>query len=558
MTPMTVAAPENLTIPALLAATVAARPVEPALGVIEGGELRWLSWRQLADKVHAWAAELTTRGVQAGDRVAQLSPNCEGWIIADLALQTIGAVHVPLHTSLAASQIQEQITHSGAKLLIVAAGFGETGLRRQVSPKLASPVSEKPTYEMRHSDFPTAPSQTPLTHPASPDDLATILYTSGTTGPPRGVMLTQRNVAANAVAMADELATGNVETRLLLLPLSHIYARTCDLYCWIYRGSRLVIAESRETALRDCKLAQPTVINAVPYFYQKVADGLRSSSPHVDAATLKAALGGAVKMLFCGGAALPAEVERFFEDRELPVMCGYGLTEASPVITATTPATYSPGSVGRPLPNVEVRLAADGEVQVRGPSVMQGYWQNDAATARAIEDGWLHTGDLGQWDAKGNLRIVGRKKEMLVLATGKKVAPTHIEQLLLGSPWIEQCCVLGDGRKCLAALIVPNPDALRAEIRRQRLWVWSRRRALSHPKVLAHYRKEIDRCLADAAEFEQVGAFTLLGRGFSIERGELTPKLSLCRKVIEQSFGSEIEAMYRRPPGPRTPRLASR
>nr|MBA3483377.1 long-chain fatty acid--CoA ligase [Pirellulales bacterium] len=381
-----------------------------------------------------------------------------------------------------------------------------------------------------------------------------ILYTSGTTGPPRGVMLTQRNIAANAVAMADELDTGSVETRLLLLPLSHIYARTCDLYCWIYRGSRLVIAESRETALRDCKLAEPTVINAVPYFYQKVADGLRSGGGDVD--TLKAALGGAVKMLFCGGAALPAEVERFFEDRGLPVMCGYGLTEASPVITATTPATYSPGSVGRPLPNVEVRLAGDGEVQVRGVSVMQGYWQNDAETARAIEDGWLHTGDLGEWDAKGNLRIVGRKKEMLVLATGKKVAPTHIEQLLLGSPWIEQCCVLGDGRKCLAALIVPNPDALRAEIRRQRLWVWSRRRALSHPKVLAHYREEIDRCLADAAEFEQVGSFTLIGRGFSIEHGELTPKLSLCRKVIERSFADAIEAMYRRPPGPRTARLA--
>ncbi|MBA3483084.1 MAG: AMP-binding protein, partial [Pirellulales bacterium] len=451
-------------------------------------------------------------------------------------------------TSLAASQINEQITHSGAKLLIVAAGFGETGPRGQVSPKLASPVRRGgPVHVMHHSDFPTepAPPESQTTYTPKPDDLATILYTSGTTGPPRGVMLTQRNIAANAVAMADELDTGSVETRLLLLPLSHIYARTCDLYCWIYRGSRLVIAESRETALRDCKLAQPTVINAVPYFYQKVADGLRSSGAHVDAAMLKAALGGAVKMLFCGGAALPAEVERFFEERDLPVMCGYGLTEASPVITATTPATYSTGSVGRPLPNVEVRLAADGEVQVRGPSVMQGYWQNDAETARAIEDGWLHTGDLGQWDAKGNLRIVSRKKEMLVLATGKKVAPTHIEQLLLGSPWIEQCCVLGEGRKCLAALIVPNPDALRAEIRRLRLWVWSRRRALSHPKVLAHYRGEMDRCLADAAEFEQVGAFTLLGRGLSIEHGELTPKLSLCRNVIERSFANEIEAMYK-------------
>jgi long-chain acyl-CoA synthetase len=375
-------------------------------------------------------------------------------------------------------------------------------------------------------------------------DLATILYTSGTTGEPRGVMLTQRNIAANAVAMADALATDSIETRLLILPLSHIYARTCDLYCWIYRGSRLVIAESRETALRDCKIAQPTVINAVPYFYQKVADGLRASTSQVDAAVLRAALGGAVKRLHCGGAALPWEVENFFLERGLPVLSGYGLTEASPVITAATPEDYSPGSVGRPLPNVEVRLAEDGEIQARGPSIMQGYWQNDSESKRAVQDGWLHTGDLGEWDANGHLRIIGRKKEMLVLSTGKKVAPTRIEQLLVGSPWIEQCCVVGDGRKCVGAIIVPNPDKLRDYIKRERLLVWSRKRALTHSKVRALYRQEIDRCLADAAEFEQVGVFTLIGRGFSIEAGELTPKLSLCRNRIADAFAPEIEPMY--------------
>jgi long-chain acyl-CoA synthetase len=194
-----------------------------------------------------------------------------------------------------------------------------------------------------------------------------------------------------------------------------------------------------------------------------------------------------------------------------------------------------------------LRLADDGEILARGPSIMRGYWQNDADTEQVIEDGWLHTGDLGAWDARGNLRIVGRKKEMIVLATGKKVAPTRIEQLLVGSRWIEQCCVLGDGRKCLAALVVPQPDALRDYIKRERLFVWSRHRALNHPKVRALYRQEIDRCLADAAEFEQIGGFTLLGRGFSIELGEMTPKLSLCRKLIEKHFAQEIEAMYPKP-----------
>ena len=546
---MTTAGPENLTIPALFATTVANRPDEPALGIIEHGQLRWRTWRQLSDETDAWAAELAALGVRPGDRVAQLSPNCEGWIIADLAMQSIGAVHVPLHTSLAPSQIAEQIAHCGAKLLVAS------------SPEFAEPIRPvlgRDCAIVLHREIAAARRSAEIAarHTPAPDDLATILYTSGTTGPPRGVMLTQRNITANAVTMADELATDDLETRLLILPLSHIYARTCDLYCWMYLGSRMVIAESRETALRDCKLAKPTVINAVPYFYQKVADGLRSSMANVDAATLGAALGGAVKMLYCGGAPLAAETERFFSDRDLPVLCGYGLTEAAPVITASTPETYSAGSVGRPLSNVEVRLAEDGEVQARAASIMQGYWHNAECTAEVLRDGWLHTGDLGKWDANGNLRIIGRKKEMLVLSTGKKVAPTHIESLLIGSPWIEQCCVLGDGRKCLAALIVPNPEALQREIHRQRLLVWSRSRALRHPKVLAHYRREIDRCLAGAADFEQVRCFTLIPRGFSMELGELTPKLSMCRPVIERAFAEEIEAMYRRPPGPRTARLA--
>ena len=243
------------------------------------------------------------------------------------------------------------------------------------------------------------------------------------------------------------------------------------------------------------------------------------------------------------------EVEQFFAERELPILCGYGLTEAAPVVTASTFENYAAGTVGRPLPNLEVQLAADGELLVRGPNVMQGYWHDEAATAATIQEGWLHTGDLAAWSEGGNLRIVGRKKEMIVLATGNKVAPTQVEQLLTGSPWIEQGCVVGDGRKCLAALIVPNPDMLRQEIRRRRLLVWSRRRALTHPKILALYRQEIDRCLVNAASFEQVGPFVLLGRGFSVEAGELTPKLSLRRGVVEQVFSDEIEKLYCGAPG---------
>jgi len=546
---------ESLTIPALLAATVARQGDQPALGTISQGTLVWRSWNDLAALAAQAAEALAARGVQPGDRVAQLSPNCEGWIVADLAIQQLGAVHVPLHAALAPQQAAEQVAHAGARLLLVD--------RNETADRLRAAVDQQVTI-ITHGEL--------LSHPTSqgvaggrggdaptPESLATILYTSGTTGAPRGVMLTQRNLVSNAVGVTDAVAAIADEIRLCLLPLSHIYARTCDLYSWIYRGTQLVLAESRDTILRDCQLVRPTVINAVPYFYQKVADSLRNREEPADAATLRQAFGGAIKRCYCGGAGIASEVEQFFAERELPILCGYGLTEAAPVVTASTFENYAAGTVGRPLPNLEVQLAKDGELLVRGPNVMQGYWHDEAATAAAIQDGWLHTGDLAAWSNGGNLRIVGRKKEMIVLATGNKVAPTQVEQLLTGSPWIEQCCVVGDGRKCIAALIVPNPEMLRQEIRRRWLLVWSRRRALTHPKILARYRQEIDRCLAAAASFEQVGPFVLVGRGFSVEAGELTPKLSLRRGVIEQAFSDEIETMYRRAsetPGARTPRLA--
>jgi long-chain acyl-CoA synthetase len=519
MTTMTSANAQILTIPGLFEATVSCRPDSPALGVIEQGQLCWQTWGDLAEKVYARAADLVARGVRPGDRVAQLAPNSEGWILADLAIQSVGAVHVPMHISLSQTQVAQQVAHCAAKVIIT----GTQECAECIRPELDSAVTLVSHDELGQK---CKSVTVPRNRPPKPDDLATILYTSGTTGPPRGVMLSQQNVAVNVVSTAEELATDDDEIRLLILPLSHIYARTCDLYCWIYRGTRLVIAESRETALRDCQLARPTVLNAVPYFYQKLADGMRAASEQADASMLGAALGGAIKMLFCGGAPLAPDADRFFAERGMPILCGYGLTESSPVITASRPGEYTAGTVGRPLPDVEVRLADDGEILVRGPNVMLGYWENPAETARALEDGWLHTGDLGSWAAGGQLKIVGRKKEMIVLATGKKVAPTVIENLLAGSPLIEQCCVLGEGRKYLGALIVPKSDRA------------------ADGTTAALFRQEIDCRLAGLAEFEQVGVFTLLDRPFSIDLGEVTPKLSLCRKVIERNFAQEIEAMY--------------
>ncbi|QDT67233.1 Long-chain-fatty-acid--CoA ligase FadD15 [Planctomycetes bacterium MalM25] len=365
-----------------------------------------------------------------------------------------------------------------------------------------------------------------------------IVKTAGTSGVQRGVMLTEQNLASNAIALSEASGGDGDELRLSFLPMEHLYARTCDLYTWIVRGSRLVLAESPKTVFRDAKLVKPTVINGVPYFFQKAIDLAEK-----EGVSLKSLLGGEIKRCYCGGAPLAPSVEQRFFDEGVPLYNGYGLTEASPVVSVNTPDHHKLGTVGKPLPGVEVRIAEDGEVLVRGPNVMLGYWDDHEAIAETLRDGWLHTGDLGELDDEGFLTITGRKKELIVLATGKNVAPSRVEALLCASPWIEQACVVGEGRKGLRALIVPNPERLRAEIKRRRLWVWSKRGALRHTAVRALYREEIDARLADAAKEEQVHDFTLIGRGFEQGRGEMTAKLSLRRRAIEASFERELHWM---------------
>jgi long-chain acyl-CoA synthetase len=525
--------PELLTIPALLNATVARVGDQPAVGFFSKGMLVWVSWQDLHNHVQQAFANLQELGVQPGTRVVQFAPNSYNWIVTDLALLSLGAVHVPLHATLPISQTAEQLAMADAKLLVVA----------DESAKLSSEIRTATHEELlRSADL----QASMLRATVKPDDLATILFTSGTTGHPRGVMLSHANLASNAIATVEAVSSPYEELRLCFLPLSHIYARTCDLYAWIYRGSRIVLAESRDTIMRDCQLVKPTVINGVPYFYQKVAQALHAAGKSQQSVALLELLGGEIRLCFCGGAAVAPEVEKLFADQGLPLLSGYGLTEASPVISATRKENYAPGTVGKPLRDVEVRLATDGEIQVRGPNVMLGYWRDEVATNEAIVDGWLHTGDLGAFDDQGILRIVGRRKEIFALSTGKKVCPASVEHRLSGSPYVEAVCVVGDGRSHLAALIVPNPQALTKFIKDNRLWVWSKHRAVTHPKVRELFRSEFDRLLEGSAREEHVGPFTILPRNFSLEAGEVTAKFSLRRDVIEANFAQEIAGLYQR------------
>jgi long-chain acyl-CoA synthetase len=518
----------SLTISDFFVNTVGRRGDERALGFVRGGELHWRTWREVFDEASEHAARIQRAGIKAGDRVAHVSENRHEWIITDLALHLAGAVHVPIHVTLSGEQIAAQIADSGSRLLFVSSDELLSKFQSLIDPAIPIFCHDRDTVAA--TQFGAGEDVGTLVK-AHPDSLATILYTSGTTGRPRGVMLSHRNLACNAAASADAFDASEERLQLNILPLSHIYARTCDLYIWVYVGCRLVLAESRETLARDCQLVHPTMLNAVPFVYQKIADRVRAAGGDdaQQSKNLRAFFGGEIEILFSGGAPLAPDVGQWFADRGLPVLAGYGLTESSPVISVSTPAAHRAGASGRALSNVEIRIADDGEILTRGPHVMLGYWQDEEATASVVRDGWLHTGDLGYLDADNYLYINGRKKELIVFSTGKKAHPTHVESLLTASPLIDQAVVYGEGRPFLVALIVPAGCGAANAI----------------PTATGEQiASEITRCLQSAAHEEHVRKFIILDRPFSIDRGELTAKLSVRRTVIADNFRQQITTLY--------------
>ncbi len=533
---------------------------KPALHVKRDRVYQMLTWNELARDVRRTAAAFVRLRVQPVDRVIQVSENRYEWIVCDLAIQMAQAVHVPVHAPLTGEQIVYQINNSGARIVLLS-GPQQAVKLVAYAEKLIDDVTYF-SFDRCHETIRTQPIRLlsdvtgdisdAETHAVeqqaisgiTADSLATILYTSGTTGEPKGVMLTQRNLVSNAQATLEAFGQQTDELRLNFLPLSHIFARTCDLYTWIAGGGQLALAESRETVLADCAAVKPTRLNGVPYFFDKVRRTLIEQGRADQNGSVCELLGGNIRHCCSGGAALPDHVFDFFQSQGVPVLQGYGLTETSPVITVSTEHRYRRGSVGPPIPGVEVRIAADGEILTRGPHVMLGYWKNPHATAEIIRDGWLHTGDIGQLDDGGFLRITGRKKELIVTSGGKNVAPVYLESLLTEDPLILQALVVGDGRNYLTALVVPNPDTLRDEIIARGIAVASRQQALTHPQVLELYEQHIGERLRGVSPYEQVRKFTLLDRGFTIESGELTPKLSLRREIIEANFAERIRAMY--------------
>jgi long-chain acyl-CoA synthetase len=547
------------TIVSMFAHRVKADGDRPALHYRSGEKFSTLTWNELAAQARRTAAALVKLGVQPGDRVVQASENRYEWIVLDLAIHIARGIHVAVHATLTGPQIAWQVNNCGAKLVVVsgpeqaqklAAAAGQiTGDVQYVSfdpckEKIGGkPVEPLARYVAEASEEEGKKLEAEAIEKTQPTDLVTILYTSGTTGEPKGVMLNQTNLTSNCHAVTKAFTVDPGDVRLSWLPLSHIFARTADYYLWICAGCELALSPSRDTIVADCQVIKPHYLNGVPYFFEKVMRTLQDKGVADKPGALQGLLGGRLKMCCAGGAALQDHVNEFWLKSGITLVQGYGLTESSPVISTGTIDAHRVGTVGKPIEGVEVKIAEDGEILTRGPHVMMGYWEMPEDTAQTIRDGWLHTGDLGCLE-DGFLKITGRKKELIVTAGGKNIAPTYIESLLTEDPLIIQAIVVGDARNYLTALIVPDPDNLKAEILKRRIMVFTAAQALAHPKVKAIYEERIKERLKDVSHAEQVQKFTLLSRGFTPDTGEMTFKLSLKRDVILANFAKEIEAMY--------------
>jgi len=542
---------------------VRSQPDVPCLFYRRGEEVVSHTWRDVARDVARYASALRQLQIDRGDRVATAAANRYEWVVVDLAILSVGAVHVPLHNSLTGPQMRFQIVDAEADLVIFG-GDEQAGKVSAAEPlddaisiasidPLSQPFHTRPVPYLAElsvtlDDCDLAKWCETAEKAAGPEDLATILYTSGTTGDPKGVMLTHRNLATNAEAMVagfHTLIDGKTprDRRLNLLPLSHIFARTCDLYTWLVAGNELALAESPQTVVAECAVFNPTLINAVPYFYEKVMRRLTESGMADEPDLLPQVLGGKLRHACSGGAPLPDHVARFFVDRGVLLTQGYGLTETSPVITMNTPGVFKHGTVGRTLPDVDVRIADDGEIVTRGPNVMQGYWNRPAETATALVDGWFHTGDLGSFDDEGYLRITGRKKELIVTTGGKKVVPSVVEALLSADPLVKQIIVLGDGQKFLTALVLCDEERLTTVVNESGLNVEGAA-VLQSQAVADLVADRLRPRLSSLSHYEQVQKVALLDREFSIQRDELTLTMKLRREQIAANFADVIERLY--------------
>jgi long-chain acyl-CoA synthetase len=571
-----------------------------ALQFKKGGSYSTISHREIERRVRHIALGLASTGVKPGDRVAILSENRPEWAIADYACLTSGVTDVPIYPTLPADQVAFILNDSGAVAIFVSNAEQAAKIRdvRTSVPSLAHVVSFEevgPSADMTLAalEHRGAAAETPqslaeykrVADSVSPDDLATLIYTSGTTGNPKGVMLTHNNIRSNIDATRVQLPFRGDDVALSFLPLSHIFERMAD-YLMFATGSSIAYAEGLDTVPVNMMEVRPTIVFSVPRLYEKmyarvlqnalaggfikkqiffwargVADAwanekLAGREPRGFLARkyaiaqklvfskLKERTGGRLRYFVSGGAPLAMEINKFFYAAGLTILEGYGLTETSPVIGVNTPKEFRIGTIGRPVPGVEVRIAPDGEILTRGPSVMKGYFNNPAATAEAIDsDGWFHTGDIGEI-RDGFIAITDRKKDIIVTAGGKNIAPQPVENLVKTNKFVSQAVMIGDKRRFPSMLIVPNFEQLEDWAKKKGI-IWTDRAQLVRiPAVHEKMESEVLSACEGLAHYETPRKIALLEQDFSLEKGEMTPTQKVKRRVVDKNYKAVIDTMY--------------
>ncbi len=521
-------------------------------------DLTWTEYRQRSDGV---AAGLVQLGIAPGDRVALLAENRYEWLVADYAILSAGAVNVPLHAPLTSAQVAYQVGHSEARGMIVSNQVQADKVMAVLDllPKLEFIISFEPVvapgrlknltlsglqHRGWHSGSDALEEIFRRESALSGEDLATIMYTSGTTGNPKGVMLTHGNLLSNAQSTFETGDIQNGDMPLSWLPYSHIYARTVDHYLTTVAGNSMALAESVDTLILNLAEIHPMSMNSVPRFYEKVWNTVESLAPEPRATRLHKLFGPRIRSLSSGGAPLPKHLAEGFQAAGIPLLQGYGLTESSPVISFNSLKCNRLGSVGRAIPGVDVKIADDGEILTRGPHVMKGYWKDPQATAAAIVDGWLHTGDVGRLDADGFLFITDRKKDLIITSGGKNIAPTELERFLVSDPFIDQAVVFGDRRPFVSAILVPNFPKLESECSAKGWQLDVAEGFIRNPAVIDFYQQRVDQVMKPVSQPERVKKCLLLARPFQVADEELTATLKLRRRHILSKFERHLAALY--------------
>jgi len=568
-----------------------------------GDGWRSLTYGEVARRVRELALGLHSLGLSPSDRVAIWSENRPEWNLADLATLAISAVDVPIYATQARSQVEYILADSAARAIFVSRAFLDDALAMKSQlPELefvitfdaaetqatTSVVAISELVDKGRAAYGERPSlYDSLWHQATSDDLATILYTSGSTGDPKGVMLTHRNLTANALNSAHWLELGNRhELALTYLPFTHIFERAV-WYLYAHTGNTVAYAESLDAVARNLLEIRPTAMTSVPRMFEKIyariiERGLAAGFPKrqiflwsldvgrrwaerkdrgetigpllaiqhkiADALVFKKwreAVGGNIRIFISGGAPLAPEIAYLFMAAGLQILQGYGLTETSPSVSCNTETRNRIGTVGPVMDGVKVRIAEDGEILVKGDTVMKGYYNRPAENEEAFTaDGWFRTGDIGHLDPDGFLVITDRKKDLIKTSGGKYIAPQRVESLIKSSRFVSQVVVVGNARKFASALIVPNMELLRSYAEMKDIRYKDPRELLTNPRIVDLMERQIDKYTSDLARFEKVKKFALLEEELTTESGELTPTLKPRRSVIEKKYASVIDHLY--------------